>query len=366
MNGRQRILAAIAHEKPDRVPTIVNLAPPVAARLNKMLGDAYETEPFSSLNTLIAGRASFNELLIALGNDCIGVAPAALAGRTRTTDDGIYFDEWQIGYCTVKGYLEAVHRPLEHVETEEEIDAFFIPDPAIPERWTQARKLIGRYGREYAVMGCLGQTLFEMSWNLVGFEKFLMDFCTEEPYVLRLFDRLTEYAVRYADCLMELGCDIIFLGDDVGTQLGMLISETSWRRHLKPRMQRICRHIKAWGGAKIAYHSCGSIVPIIPDLIEIGVDILNPVQPLAAGMDLAALKKAYGGRLCFYGAVDVQQCIPFGTTQQVREQVRQVIRTGGADGGFIAAPAHIVPFETSAENVLAYFEAVKQYGVYEV
>lgn len=364
MNSKERVMAAIAHQIPDRVPTIVNVAPPVAQRLNERLNNAYEKAPFPSLNTLIAGRASYNELMLALGSDCIGVAPSVLPGKTRTTEDGTYYDEWNIGYRTINGYQEVVYRPLAEAESEEDIDAYHIPDPREPQRWEEARRLVAKYGQEYAVMGCLGQTIFEMSWNLIGFEKFLMDFCMEEPYILRLFDRLTEYAIAYADRLLDLGCDIIFLGDDVGTQLGLLISDKSWRKHLKPRMERICRHIKSRSSAKIAYHSCGSIGPIIGDLIEIGIDVLNPIQPLAAGMDLADLKEKFGEKLCFYGAVDVQQCIPFGTVEEVEQQVQAVLKAGMAGGGFIIAPAHIVPSETSAENVLAYFRAVQKYGVY--
>jgi len=213
-------------------------------------------------------------------------------------------------------------------------------------------------------MGCLGQTIFETCWNLIGFEKFLMDFCTEEPYLLRLFDRLEAYAIAYADALIQLDCDIIFLGDDVGMQNGMLISAESWREHLKPRMARICEHIRRHSDAKIAYHSCGSIAPIIPDLVEIGIDVLNPIQPLATGMKLADLKRAYGDRLCFYGGVDVQACIPMGTEAEVFEQVRETIADGQAGGGFIIAPAHIVPSETRPENVLAFFRAVREYGAY--
>lgn len=361
MNSKERVLAAAQHQVPDRVPTIVNLAPPVAEKLNAMLGNRFEKEPMATLNTLISGRASYNALLLELGNDCIGVAAASLPEHMRQVGD-VLFDEWGMGYRRIHGYLEVVSRPLENAACVADADAFAIPDPRLPGRWTEAKRLIAAYGDQYAVMGCMGQTLFETCWNLIGFEKFLMDFCTEEPYLLRMLDRLTQYALAYVDELMRLGCDIIFLGDDVGTQNHMLISAASWRGILKPRLAVICEHIRRNSRAQIAYHSCGSIVPIIDDLVELGVSILNPVQPLAAGMDLAALKRQYGDKLCFYGAIDVQQCIPSGTVEDVKAQVRDAIKAGAGGGGYIVAPAHIVPAETKPENVLAFFEAVRQYG----
>lgn len=363
--SRQRVLAALDHREGDRVPVIANLAAPVAAKVASRLGLACGTEPFRALNTLISGRASFNELLVALGNDCIGVAAESLQSNTETHGTGEYRDEWKLAYCKENGYLEVVSRPLSTVESVTEIRNFHIPDPSLPERWVTAKKLMDVYGESHGVIGCMGQTMFETCWNLIGFEKFLMDFLSGEEYLLLLLDRLTEYSIACSDELSGLGCDIIFIGDDVGMQDRMLISAASWRELLKPRLGRICQHIKARKNPpRIAYHSCGSIVPIIPDLMEIGVDILNPVQPMAYGMELKPLKAQFGDRLCFWGGIDVQRCIPFGTVQEIQAQVRQCIEDAASGGGFIIAPAHIIPSETSAENVIAFFDAVQQFGSY--
>lgn len=363
--GKRRLLAAMDHREGDRVPVIANLAVPAAARVASHLGLACGTEPFRALNTLISGRASFNALLAELGNDCVGVAAESLEANTVAGENGDYTDEWKLGFRRENGYLEVVSRPLRDAETVAEIRNFAIPDPSLPARWKAAEDLIATYGATHGVMGCMGQTMFETCWNLIGFEKFLMDFQSREGYLLELLDRLTEYSIAYSDRLSELRCDIIFIGDDVGMQDGMLISAPSWRELLKPRLDRLCRHIKSRKGApRIAYHSCGSITPIVPDLIELGVEILNPIQPLASGMELKALKAKYGDRLCLWGGIDVQQCIPFGTAQEIEAQVRQAMADAAAGGGFIIAPAHIIPSETSAENVIAFFDAVKKYGNY--
>lgn len=362
MTEKERVLTAASLREPDRVPVIANLSAPVAAKLNARLGGGYETAPFRTLNTMISGRASYNELLVALGNSCIGVAAGLIVENAGTDENGNFVDEWGLGYCGANGYLEVVTRPLEHAKTPEDIAGYRLPDPQDPRRWDEAKRLIAKCGETHAVMGCMGQTMLETCWNLIGFEKFLLDLYTGEEYLLLLLEKLADYSIRYADELMALGCDIIFLGDDVGTQNGLLISEDLWRARLKPGLTRIFSHIHANSRCKAAYHSCGSIAAIIKDLIEIGVDILNPIQPLAAGMELESIKKKYGGCLCLYGGIDVQQCIPRGTLAEVREQVRLAIRTAASGGGYIIGPAHIVPSETEPENVLAFFDAVREFG----
>jgi uroporphyrinogen decarboxylase len=244
-SGRQRIMATLDHREGDRVPVIANLAAPVAAKVAARLGLSCDTEPFRALNTLISGRASFNELLVELGNDCIGVAAEIVESDTETSETGDYLDEWKLAFRKENGYLEVISRPLRDAESATEIRNFAIPDPSLPARWNTARKLIDIYGASQGVVGCMGQTMFETCWNLIGFEKFLMDFQTKEEYLLTLLDRLLDYSISYADCLADVGCDIIFVGDDVGMQDGMLISAPSWRELLKPRLSRLFRHIKA-------------------------------------------------------------------------------------------------------------------------
>jgi uroporphyrinogen decarboxylase len=360
-----RMIKAMHHEVPDRVPVIANLSPPVAEKLIAFLGLDYDAAPFKALNTLISGRASYNDLLVHLGNDCIGIAAESITDPDAATVPGLYSDEWGLSYQNESGYLEVVSRPLAAATTTAEIRNYVIPDPALLERWRTASLLVSRYGESHAVMGCMGQTMFEMCWNLVGFEKFLMDFMTGEEYIAALFDRLLEYAIVHSELLISAGSDVIFLGDDVGMQSGMLLAPELWRASLKPRLAKLCGHIRSCKpSVKIAYHSCGSIAAIIPDLVEMGIDILNPVQPLAHGMELAALKMRYGNKLVFYGGIDVQQCIPFGTIEEISRQVQQAIKDASASGGFIIAPAHIIPSETSPENVLAFFNAVKLHGRY--
>jgi uroporphyrinogen-III decarboxylase len=154
-----------------------------------------------------------------------------------------------------------------------------------------------------------------------------------------------------------MGVDMIWLGDDVGQQQGMLISPRHWRRFLKPRLAEIISRVKSINPAvKVAYHTDGCVYAIIPELVEIGLDVLNPVQP--AAMDPARLKRQYGRELCFWGSIDEQHTMPFGDPDQVRHEVEQRLKTVGQDGGLILAPTHHLQLDTPLENFWALLDAV--------
>ncbi|RPH97545.1 MAG: hypothetical protein EHM72_13495, partial [Calditrichaeota bacterium] len=163
--------------------------------------------------------------------------------------------------------------------------------------------------------------------------------------------------------LIRMGVDVIWCGDDFGGQNGMIMSPELWREIFKPRIRTIFEAFRRENpNVKIAWHSCGSILPIIPDFIEIGLDILNPLQPLARDMDPLFLKRKFGRDLIFFGGIDVQELLPYGHPQQIKDQVRHCIKVLGENGGYIVAPAHNIQNDTPVENVLAMFEAVKSFG----
>jgi uroporphyrinogen-III decarboxylase len=156
-----------------------------------------------------------------------------------------------------------------------------------------------------------------------------------------------------------MGVDMIWTGDDIGTQNTMLMSPETWRRFLKPRMARFISTLKAINPAlKVAYHSDGCIYEVVPELIEIGVDVLNPIQPRS--MDPALLKERYGNSLCFWGTIDEQRTLPFGSPEDVREEVASRLRTVGKGGGLIIGPTHHVQLDTPVENILALVDEVRR------
>jgi len=200
-------------------------------------------------------------------------------------------------------------------------------------------------------------TIFETAWALRGLSRLLMDFVENPELADRILDIPYRYHLEAAKRLTRMGVDMIWTGDDVGSQKGMMISPASWRRFLKPRMAQFIAELKAINPqVMVAYHCDGDLRAIIPELIEIGVDVLNPIQP--ACMDPAEIKREYRDRLCFWGSLDEQHTLPFGTPEDVQREVLTRLDTIGRGGGLIIGPTHHVQLDTPMENFWAMIEAV--------
>jgi uroporphyrinogen decarboxylase len=206
-------------------------------------------------------------------------------------------------------------------------------------------------------------TIFEISWYLRGMDTFMMDMIDNREFAETLLDTITDIRIGMAEKYARSGVDILMLGDDVSTQLDMMISPSLWRELIKPRLMRIISCAKKTKpDILVFYHGDGNLQTIIPDLIETGVDILNPVQPEC--MDPALIKKEYGGKLSFWGTMGTQTTLPFGTPKEVEEAVKQMIATAGQGGGLVLAPTHTIEPDVPWENIEAFVRAVKEHGVY--
>ncbi|HDL19174.1 MAG TPA: hypothetical protein ENH29_08975 [Bacteroidetes bacterium] len=297
-------------------------------------------------------------LELALDQDMLLSFSGRLSGeyedRHKKLPDGRTVDEWgiirkDIYYETRFGngsYQEMVGFPL---ADDKAIFTYHPPDPNNPALYLEAEKLIREYRDEYWIVGCAVTTIFETAWALRGYENILMDFLINPDFVGELLNIPFEYNLTVAKNLTRMGVDMIWLGDDVGAQNEMLISPELWRRFLKPKMAEIISAVKEIDPrVKVAYHSDGYIIPIISDLIEIGLDILNPIQPQS--MDPALIKRKFGEHLCFWGSIDEQQTLPFGSSTEVRAEIHLLLKTIGKDGGLILAPTHNVQLDTPMEN----------------
>ncbi len=355
MNSRERTISAINHRDPDRPPIYVSLTPQVARKLSDHLGVLYE-EPVDAMES---ARISHMELLTTMGVDIVAVAPTVSPDNpTITLPDGRIRNEWGMIFRDAGLYTEFAEFPLALASVKEDILSYPFPDPEAPGRFETAEKMIGAYSDKYAVIGDVETMFYEMSWYLTGYEKFLTDLLMEAEYLPYLMDKIMNYIIVAGKKLIDMGVDILWCGDDFGTQQGMIMDTITWRRVFKPRIKHMFEEFrKVRSDIKIAWHSCGSILPIIPDFIEVGLDILNPIQPLAEGMDPVFLKKNYGKDLVFFGGIDIQQLLPFGTPQMIKDEVRRRIGILGKDGGYIVAPAHNIQPDTPVENVMAFFEA---------
>jgi uroporphyrinogen decarboxylase len=190
-------------------------------------------------------------------------------------------------------------------------------------------------------------------------DAFLVDLADKPDFACGLMDRIADYLLEKAERVLEQsgGRYLMFeYNDDVATQQGLIISPAMWRRHIKPRIARFCGLFQSYG-TKVRYHCCGSCYEVIPDLIEIGVDVLNPIQPRAAKMDPFKLKSEFGNDICLHGGVDIQQLLPYDSAGRVYEHVCRLIEVVGRDGGYMLGAGHRIQVDTPAENILAMVEA---------
>jgi uroporphyrinogen-III decarboxylase len=219
--------------------------------------------------------------------------------------------------------------------------------------------MIRDFKADYWIVGVTVTTIFETAWALRGLEQMLLDLAMNPNLADHLLDIPYHYHLTAAKRLVEMGVDMIWTGDDVGSQNQMMISPRMWRRYFKPRMANFIEELKRINpDLKVAYHTDGNIEPIISELIEIGVDVLNPIQP--ASMDPAKIKKQYGDKLCFWGTIDEQHTLPFGTPEDVAREVCHRLATVGSDGGLILAPTHHVQLDTPLENFWAMVDTITQ------
>jgi uroporphyrinogen decarboxylase len=359
MKPRDRVEMALAHETPDRAPFQATFVPEFAARLRADLG-----LPPIPLHDPHNGRWNGYALELATAQDAL---QCSLGWSTNYyLDTQPYTDEWGVvwatkTYTTPWGpgfFTEMKGHPLADADA---LAAYQPPDPMRPELYTNLERLLVEHKSEHYIIGRLHCTIFETAWALRGFQQMLLDFLMEPELTHAILEIPWRYHKEVACGMAARGVDMIWLGDDMGSQKNMLISPATWRTFFKERMAALIADVRAVRpDITIAYHSDGSIYPIIPDLIEIGVDVLNPIQP--DSMDPARLKQEYGDRLTFFGAIDVQNTLPFGTAAQVRAEVKERNATLGAGGGWICAPTHHVQADTPLENFWALVHAVAETG----
>jgi uroporphyrinogen decarboxylase len=357
MTSRERFITTINRGEPDRPPLFANFTPQVAKKMSKHLGLTYE-EP---LDSLLSTRISHTGLLLHLGNDVVGTASIAPENALSVTDpDGIITNEWGMTFKPLGLYNEFYSFPLSQAETESDIENYKFPDPFAYGRYDDVDRKITDYKNKFGVIGDLETSIFETSWYLTGLEKFFIDMMYQPPYFNKLLDKVMNINLETGREMIRRGVDMIWAGDDFGGQHGMLMDPYQWRELFKPRIKYMFEEMRKINpDIKIAWHSCGSFVPVIPDLIEIGLDILNPLQPLAKDMEPEFLKMEFGKDLIFFGGICVQDLIPYGTPKQIKDEVKRRVEILGKGGGYIIAPAHNIQDDTPVENIIAFFEAVQ-------
>jgi uroporphyrinogen decarboxylase len=383
MNSRERLLTALNHHEPDRVPydlgstQVTGIHVAAYRDLRVFLGlPPIEPQICDSIQQLALPG---DDIIERLGVDIRGLFPLNSHNwkivNVEMGEAWEYKDEWGIIHRRLMPdglYYSAVHHPLDRPDLSlDDIRAHPWPDTADPQRITGLRQQALSYreqGKAVMIKGVLAG-IFEMSQRIRGMERLLMDMASEEVIACAIFDKLLELTLAFWEmALPQLAdvLDVISIGDDYGTQISQIISPRMFRNLIKPRQKVLFQRIKQLAPhTKLFLHSCGNVRPLLPDFIELGVDILNPVHARATGMDPVALKHDFGKDIVFWGGgVDTQEVLPHGTPEEVKEDVRSNIEVLAPGGGFVFNTVHNIQADVPPGNVMAMWEALQQYGVY--
>jgi uroporphyrinogen decarboxylase len=276
---------------------------------------------------------------------------------------GTHIDVW--GVAHEPGSAAAMHmtrmiHPLKGIEDFERIKEYPFPSFANGTGAEQEAAVRDIHGKGLAALGMMQMTIWETAWYIRGMEDLMMDMMGDEPAASFILDRITGEAITRAQSYARAGADIVYLGDDIGMQRSIMMNADLYRAWLKPRLKTVidaARRINP--NIIIMYHSCGYVTPFINDLIEAGVDVLNPVQP--ESMDYHEIIGEYKDRLSFHGCVGTQTVMPFSSPAEVKAVVKDCLNTAGPAGGLLPAPTHLLEPEVPWENIIAYVEACREY-----
>jgi uroporphyrinogen decarboxylase len=382
MTPRERVLTAINHEQPDRIP--------LAIGVNNATG--IKMKPYRGIKRIAGiqapddyiydwpelGTAEIDEQTMhRLHSDVRGVLdlePAAVRKRNRERDPhSNYIDSWGSGQTEIVpgDWFPGIH-PLPEARTVEDLELYQgWPDMNDPSRVAHVRETAQQLAEEneFAIVATPWLMFpFERAHAMQGMEAFLLNMAGNKDFARALLEKIAFYCKQLmGHFLEELGdnVDIIKIGDDLGTQNNLMISPKMYRDLLKPVHTDFIDFIKTRTKAKIMFHSCGDVAPLIGDFIDIGVDILNPIQTSTGSIaDLPSLKKRFGKNMVFCGGIDSHRILPFGSVKEVRDEVRRVMQILGSDGGCMIGPVHTVMNDVPPENVLAMVDAVEEFGHY--
>jgi len=375
MTHRERVLAALNHEEPDRVP--IDLGGTLATSINIGAYEKLKTHlALDSPSQILSLRSMIAEVEEeVLQRFDVDTRTLPLLGNSRPTEplaDGAFKDEWGVvrKQADPQGHFMDVVNPLDGERTLSDLENYPWPDPDDPGFTDGLADAAEELHREtdYAVILSLPVGPLHLSQWLRGYEGWMMDLAGNLEFYEALMDKVTALWLHISKRMLDAvgsNADIIFYGDDVAYQHGPMMRHETYEKHVKPFQQRIFDLLKSHGG-KILYHSCGSVVTLVEDFIELGVDALNPVQVSAAEMDTANLKRDFGDRIAFWGGIDTQRVLPQGSPDDVRAEVRRRIRDLAPGGGYILCPVHNLQREVPPENIDALFEEALACGSYPI
>ncbi len=375
MNSRERFMKAMNHEATDRV--LVDMGKQVGSlhkfeyqKLYEYLGKPEWMQNHEVILDKMAQTVVPDEALLQkFGVDFRWLIPCWTGVKTfEKGGRSGYYDMWGTTFSEMEDYFAITDTPLKE-GTIEELDNHPWPNPDDPAMFAglreQAKYLYEQTDYVIGADGIKGGILQTCLW-LRGYDKFFFDLAMNKDYTDVLLDKVLDlYCRMYTNYFKEVGdyAQLVYITDDLGTQVSLLMSPKMFREQVKPKFKAFNDHLKSLSNAKIMFHSDGAIDPLLEDLIEIGVDIINPVQTSTKGLeDTLELKDRYGDRLSFHGAIDVQQVMPNASVAEIKQEVARRVHDLGTDGGYILAPCHNIGYDIPVENVIALYEAAQEFG----
>ncbi|TFG32304.1 hypothetical protein EU528_03970 [Candidatus Thorarchaeota archaeon] len=374
MKSRERVLRTLNHEEPDRVPLDYWTTPMAYENLRDYLElKVPETQEWGIMSNWKISEEMLNRLHIDFRRVYMH---ASSSFEMKTYPDGTTDSEYGFRGKWFGPYWEVTYFPWADFTEVEQVEEYEWPDVDDPSRMDGVIEWAKHIHEEteYAAVGMVGGPwgVFEICEHYMrGFDKFLIDLATNRPLAEAMMDKCMDFALDMNRVLLDgVGdyLDIVQVGDDLGHQHGLIISPKMYRDLIKPRHKKIYGEIhRRAPHVKVLYHSCGAIEPLIGDLIDVGVDILNPIQPLAKGMESEDLKQKYGDRLSFHGGIDLQRAMAEqGTLEDIRQEIDTRLSALAHGGGYILAPGHNIQPDSTPEKILEMYDYAKKKGTYPI
>ena len=355
MTPRERVLTAFAHCEPDRVPLDYQANPEIDLAMKRHHGlDDDDSEGLAE----------------ALGVDFRGCWPAYTGPPLHHASEGMHVNEWGARTRWIAhsagGYWDLCQFPLAGSLSQDQVDRWPMPSPD-DYSYDELLEYCDAHPNFPIVFGGAGVgCIINRIGQIRGMPDALCDVATENPIGLRLIDRMQDVdleVVQRSLAMVGNKVQIFCMGEDLGTQRGPIISPEAYRRVLKPRHKRFIDEAKRYG-LLVMFHCCGASSWAFDDLADMGVDIIDTLQPEAASMDPAHLKRTYGHKLSFHGMMSTAGVLAFGTAQQVRDEVKRILDIMMPGGGFALAPTHLIQSNSPVDNVLALYDAAREFGCY--
>jgi len=361
MDSRQRFKLAMAHKQPDRVPIDYWATSEVNAKLLKHFGLSSQEQLLQHFDV---------DFRYIEGPKYIGPELTVRQNGSKEDHFGVVRRSVSYGEGAKAGtYSEVIEYPLQKATSVDEIESY--PKWPKPEHFDyecirQQAKEAREIGKVVIFMGDRLNRCAQLkpAMYVRGVEQILMDVVLNTEIAKSIFRKIADFYAEYARRTLEAAegnVDVFFTGDDFGTQDNTFLPVDMWRYLLKEGFKRFV-DIGHEFGCKVAHHTCGCVTPLLPDFVECGLDILNPLQPDCSRMDYRKIKGQFGGKICFHGGISIQKTMPYGSTEDVRNEVKDRVEKLAGNGGYIFCTAYNIQADTLIENIVALFDAYKEFG----